>query len=187
MTLFYINIYQSFFIARKSWNWHVRQRQRDRRRGHRIAEDYYIDLFLTYVAIPYSRPYVFASLTSGSQPGSAVGNWPLDETQRTSDLTWLCLQMADRDSLWLTIWHRYPSIYNFITPTRSSGLWFTWSAHTHASLAFRQSLCLHSWNILSQWSLIDNSVKCQYASSLMLSMLLTVIILFNINHLPSYN
>ena len=77
--------YTAFFISRKGQNWRkcvcvrvcvcVWVWERDRERGnerHRLAEDCRIGLFLTNVVIPYSGPYVFASL-KGSQPGLAVG------------------------------------------------------------------------------------------------------------------
>ena len=44
-----------------------KERQRDEIRGHKPVKDCYIDVFLTHVVIPYSEPYVLASLTRGSQ------------------------------------------------------------------------------------------------------------------------
>ena len=47
--------------------------------GHWLTEDLEacdIDLFLSHVMIPYSWPYIFAFMKSGTQLGSAVNHLP---------------------------------------------------------------------------------------------------------------
>ena len=79
----YVYIYIVHFSTSPNFCMSESQRQRkgDEGCGHRLAEDYYIDLFLTHIVIPYSGPYVFVSLTRGSQPGSTVDHCPLYSAQ----------------------------------------------------------------------------------------------------------
>ena len=136
-----------------------RQRQRNGGGRHRLAENCYIDLFLTHVfRAPLSTS---ASSMRGFQQGSAVGHCPPHThthwvvPRAASVLTWLWLQLADHN------WHDsvtacgYLCIYN----THSSC-----DSHDLFPLVNPCKLysCLHSWNILSQKSLIDSSVKSQY-------------------------
>ena len=91
------------FISRKDWNWpHVWERDRSERRKHRLGEDFDIDLFLTNVVIPYSGPYVLASLTGGPQPGSVGAAYLRPVACRTPSEPLDCptnwLTVTDRDS-----------------------------------------------------------------------------------------
>ena len=74
-----------------------RQGDGDRQRNQLVenSEDCYIDLFLTHIVIPYSGPYVFASLLIGTHLGSIVGYlppWaPANHSQAVTLVTlWLC-------------------------------------------------------------------------------------------------
>ena len=82
---------------------------------------------------------------------------------------YFCLELVaaqtDRHSPWIPIYiyiyiyiYILYIVYNFITPMLSSDSWFTWSAYINAPLPF-----VYSWNILSQTSLIDSSVRGLYA------------------------
>ena len=94
--LHYKNTTLSFlFEGSKSAMW---ERDRDEGPGHRLMEDWYIDLIFNHVLSLYSRPYVLASLTIGSRT-----SW-LPESLLTVTYRSLC---------------GHPCIYNFITPTRS--------------------------------------------------------------------
>ena len=108
-----------------------------------------------------SGPYTLAFLTRVSQPGSTLGCCPHHATGGA--------QHDWPSTLWLTITAcGYLCIYNFPMPMRpscqptwpASSCQPTWAAFTHALL----SSCLHSWNVLFQQSLIDGSVKGQYAT-----------------------
>ena len=127
-----------------------------------MAEDCYIDLFLTHVVIRYWGPYFFASLTRGSQPGSTGCH--LDPatyrhspaTLRTSGLT-ECLP-PDRLTLNDRSVGGYPCMYNFIILMLPSGSWYTWTS----------SGCQLTWAVLLfsqlEKSLIDGLVKGQHAT-----------------------
>ena len=73
MKLFFFTKKQSSFYLLKGLNLTIRVREKQgvERRRYRLAGDCYIDPFLTYVDLPYSGPYVFASLMRSSQPGAA--------------------------------------------------------------------------------------------------------------------
>ena len=66
---FFIKIYLSLYDS-KGPKLSVREWDRQTKEADSQTEECYIDLFLTHVVIPYSGPYVFASSTRGSQPGS---------------------------------------------------------------------------------------------------------------------
>ena len=67
-----IKIYTSLFIFRKGRNW--RNCEGETEKGwRRQMEESGGGLLLNHVVILYSRPYVFASLTRGTQPEVAVG------------------------------------------------------------------------------------------------------------------
>ena len=71
------NISQFFLWVETSVNMRERQKQRDADTElAEDSEDSYFDLILTHVVISYWGPYVFVSLTKGTQPGSAVGYCP---------------------------------------------------------------------------------------------------------------
>ena len=100
--------------------------------------------------IPYSEPYVFTSLTSGSQPESDVRHVTpaLSGHSLAAVRDWPCLR-------------GYLCIYDFTTPMRSS--WYSCALVPFINPC-ELSSCLHNWNILSQKSLIDSSVKGQYTT-----------------------
>ena len=69
-----------------------RHRQGDEGRGRRLAEDCYIEPFLNDVVIPYSGPYLFASLTRSSKPESHAHLYAhRSPNLSTVWLSWLCV------------------------------------------------------------------------------------------------
>ena len=148
---FFISIYYCYhyyYYNSKALNWvSVRERQRRGDDGRRLAENCYIDLFLTDVVLSYSETYVLASLTRDSQPRSVVGCIPLHPPPRVAP------NAADRDYPWLCVIDRLSvGTRVYILPVRDS--------RDLLPLVNTRELssCLHSWNILSQKSLIDGSV-----------------------------
>ena len=109
ITLFFIKIcLSSLFLERFEigckWD---RGRQEDERHGHRLAEDCYLDFFLTNAVILYSEPYIFASLTGGSQSGSVRGHLaPAPSWLSLAALwtSWLPNRLTDRPQLTVTQW-----------------------------------------------------------------------------------
>ena len=138
-----------------------REREREResceRRGHRLTEECYIELFLIQVLIPYSGPYPLDSLTWVSQPGSTGGHLAPTPYGRSlfSQLVYISMFSA-LASLWSS-WLPESLLLN--------RLWRTvLSVGTRAfRLPFWLFSCLESWNIRFKIP-NDESVKGQYAT-----------------------
>ena len=103
-TFLYKNIYRFLLLFKRSKILQVW----DKRQGHSLAEAGYIDLFLTHVVIPYSGPYVSASLTRSSRPGSAraAAHSLQVAPSVASALTLLWIYLADCDSMtdWVSVY-----------------------------------------------------------------------------------
>ena len=136
------------------------QRQGDDRCRHILVEDCYTDLFLTNVVSTFRAPLS----TSASQPGPLPPHY---RWHRTWFLLWLGC-----DSNWLTLTpmtNHLTWVYNFITPTCSSGSWFTWPASTFQPmwvvLLFTQLEHpvpeIHDWQ-LCQRSICNRGLKYEY-------------------------
>ena len=126
----------------------VRERQGEEGFGQRLVEDCYIDLSLTHVVLPYSGP-IICFLAGGSH---CLQPWIAPNA--SSVFTWFCANwLTDHDSSWLCD----EDIYNFITPTRSSGPWFRWSASAYQPT---NAVILFSlWEHPVPKSLIDGSFQ----------------------------
>ena len=149
---FFTKIYTSHFIARKGLKLtaNIRERETGRRRQTQDSEDYYIDLFLTCVMIPYSEPHVFASLRRGTQLEADCGPIPPLPASSVADRQ-LCDCKTD------DIWRGYPCIYNFIKLTSSSSCQPTWAACLHGCILCREvpdwRLHLRSICNINRWRL----------------------------------
>ena len=128
LTFFLAKICLSLFLERVKSSVSVREWQRpwDKRRGHRLAEDCYIELFLTHVIIPYSVPYTLASLTKTSQTWPTVCScpllgWHLLPWPVVASVGWPWLSDSVTDSVYLYI-------YNFLTVV-IHGIYFRLSNH----------------------------------------------------------
>ena len=123
--------------------------------------------------IPYSGPYVFASLMRVTQQVFTVGHCPTPQVPTSHSLALSRPLDCPPMTPWLTVTAVDTCIYDFIMPLRSSGLSF-WAASAHILLVFWKSICLHrciqcreilDWQLSSvEKSRIDGSVKGQYAS-----------------------
>ena len=162
-----------------------RQRQGDEWRGHRLAEDGYIDPFSTNIVIPYSGPYVFPSLTEGSQPGSAGSAWNGPPTTSgalrslcpelivasTGWRDWPSDSVTDRDSVTLTesnrvTWLTVCTCVYIISHSYAVRLWFTWSALAYqpTRAVFLFTLLEHAVAEIPDWQLNQMSI-CNKGSS----------------------
>ena len=123
-------IHVSLFLERVQ-TWRVKGRDREKETDgwlrHRLADskDFYIDLFLTHIVIPYSSPYEAASLSEGSRIVFAVGHC-LPHLEPVYALRNSCLPKRNSKTDWSWAWPWdwalfcvYPCIYNFISPTHS--------------------------------------------------------------------
>ena len=123
---------------------------KDEELRQRLTEDCNIDLFLTYIVIPYSGPYVLASLTVGSQLGSARGhlNAVFSGLLVAFWAFWLPESfLPDQPTMTDCSVCGHSCIYNFIILSITSCRLFFKSAYTHILLVFLWSLRFH-WCIL---------------------------------------
>ena len=106
--------------------------------------------FLTYVVILYSVPYVFASLTGGSQPGAVRGRllslWTL--AGLSPNPTPFGERLTNDRSLC-----GYLCIYNFITPTHSFQLFSQYSTHVTCFCCFLVYTAGTFWLEIPNWLL----------------------------------
>ena len=94
---FFTKIYISLFLKRVKTSVNVRATETERRsmRTHTGGGLLYWPFLFTHVIISYSGPYVFASLTSGSQPGSA---WAVTHHDCITVRMWVPTHSSGRDS-----------------------------------------------------------------------------------------
>ena len=148
-----MNDYNTFFtiiyISKVRNSVRMKERQEDRGRRHRLAEDCYINPFLTHVVI--TSLFVWREVLNRSLPALPVltcAGRPLSKLFDYPNLFWLTDRLTGLSC-----------IYNFITPARSSSSWFI--DLLPLVNPRKLSSCLHCWNVLPRKSLIDDSVKGQ--------------------------